>query len=415
MKELEVIIIGAGISGLSAAIYLHRQGFKVKLLEAEDRPGGRVKTDLKDGFRLDRGFQVLLTEYPEAKALLDYPSLELQTFVPGALILSSKGKYTIGDPIRHPKALWSTLTAPVSTLGDKWNILRLRKKLQSQSLDQIFSGQEIPSSQALHEYGMSSRIIQYFFKPFLGGIFLENDLRTSRRMFDFVYKMFSEGDTAVPRYGIEAIPQQLREQLPEDAITCDEKVSKIEGQKVFTEPGKTYESPAIILATQGKGIVENYMPQVKRGFQSVCNVYFQADKSPLKQGIIMLNAQPGNLVNNLVVMSEVSPNYAPPGKALISVSLNEIPDMDSQSLSARIRNELSQLLGDEAFAWKLIDIYPIVYALPSQVNVRDHAPESQLRLREGLYVCGDHLLNSSLNAAMKSGRLVAELIGRDYA
>ena len=172
MKE-DVIIIGAGLSGLSAAIYLHRQGRKVLVLEASDRAGGRVKTDVYDGFILDRGFQVLLTAYPDAKSLLNYKDLQLKKMLPGATVLYDGGTFEIADPLRRPAALLNTLFAPVGTLKDKINTLWLKNKLQKMTVDEIFAQPEQSTHKQLLDYGFSQKMIQRFYAPFLSGIFLE--------------------------------------------------------------------------------------------------------------------------------------------------------------------------------------------------------------------------------------------------
>ena len=179
MKE-DVIIVGAGIAGLTAAVHLHRAGRKVLILEASDRAGGRIKTDLHEGFLLDRGFQVLLTAYPETKSLLNYSTLNLKKMLPGATVLYDGGQFEIADPFRRPSAALATLFAPVGTLKDKINTLWLKNRLQKLSIDAIFEQPEQTTSKQLIEYGFSPKMIEHFYAPFMSGIFLENKLDTSR-------------------------------------------------------------------------------------------------------------------------------------------------------------------------------------------------------------------------------------------
>lgn len=137
-----ITIIGGGISGLTAAVYLHQKNYKVQILEATERVGGRIKTDCIDGFKLDRGFQVLLTDYPETKALLDYNKLNLKRFLPGATILYDGGQFDIADPFRRPSALFSTLFAPVGSLKDKFKTFLVKNKLIRISNSDIFKQAE---------------------------------------------------------------------------------------------------------------------------------------------------------------------------------------------------------------------------------------------------------------------------------
>lgn len=413
MKETDVLIIGAGLAGLSAAIHLQRKKLKVQILEADQRVGGRLKTDLVEGFRLDRGFQVLLTGYPEAQKILDYDALNLQLFRAGSLVLWEGGKFEIGDPFRNPLSLFSTMLSPSGTLTDKLRILWLRNMLSKEPIEQLFERPELPTYQVLPEYGFSPKIINLFFRPFFSGIFLENDLISSRRMFDFVFKMFAEGDTAVPALGMEEIPKQLLTKLEPGTVLLHKKVKSIDSGKVTTEEGEEFTAKAILIATAAPDLASGYLKAKTLKKQSVTCVYFQTHKTPFKKPMVILNAWKDHFVNNLCVMSEVSPYYAPQGKSLISVSFNGLSELSDSDLSAKIRNELSVWFGDDVYAWRMLKKYPIVYALPNQASVVDHISADQIRKQEGIYLAGDYLLNGSIHGALKSGRLAAMLIAQD--
>jgi phytoene dehydrogenase-like protein len=406
-----ITIIGAGISGLTAAVYLHQKGHKVQIIEASDRAGGRIKTDLMDGFRLDRGFQVLLTEYPETKALLDYKKLNLKRFLPGATVLYDGGQFEIADPLRRPTATFATAFAPVGSLKDKINTFFLKNKLVKISILNIFKQPEIETIAQLKNYGFSLKMINRFYKPFFSGIFLENDLKTSSNMFDFVMKMFSEGDAAIPELGMEEIPKQLVAMLPENSIKYNTKVTTIENNKIIFENGSTLEADKIIIATEAIGLARAYISKEKQNFHQVTNVYFEAKIAPTKKAVVVLNAATNKKwANNLTVLSNISNQYAPEGKVLISVSCNGIPTIDDATLAENMKTELKQWYGNQVADWKLLKTYRIKYALPNQEKVANELHDSQIKINDNLFICGDHLLNGSINAAMKSGRLVAELI-----
>ena len=405
----DVIIIGAGLSGLSAAVHLDRQGRKVLILEASDRAGGRVKTDFIDGFTLDRGFQVLLTAYPEAKQLLNYKDLQLQKMLPGATVLYDGGTFEIADPIRRPMALFSTLFAPVGTIRDKVNTLWLKNKLQKMSVKEIFAQPEQSTLQQLSDYGFSQKMIQRFYKPFLSGIFLEDNLTTSNRMFDFVMKMFSEGDVVVPAFGMEEIPKQLVALLPKSSILYHKKASGISGNSVTLEDGTVFEANKILIATNANEFTKQFVPDQKTSAQKVTNVYFEAPIAPTKKAIVILNASANKKwVNNLTVLSNVSAAYAPVGKVLLSVSYNGITPVKDLTLAENMKNELKQWYGEQVHNWKMIQTYRIDYALPIQDSVKNELSVSEIKISDTLFICGDHLLNGSINAAFKTGRLVAE-------
>lgn len=406
-----VTIIGAGISGLTAAVYLHQQGINVQILEASDRVGGRIKTDKIDGFLLDRGFQVLLTEYPECKKLLDYEKLKLKYFLPGAMVFHDKGWFEIADPVRIPSLLFKTVFAPVGSIKDKINTFLLKNKLLKISQKNIFLQPEISTLEKLKKYGFSQKMIDLFYKPFFAGIFLENELDTSSNMFDFVMKMFSEGSAAIPQLGMEEIPKQLAAMLPENSIIFNQKVVSLENNIITCENGTQYPTEKTIIATDAIGFAKNYLPQQKQLSQKVTNVYFSAEISPIKKSVVVLNAcTQKKWVNNLTVMSEVSESYAPKGKALIAISCNGIFDISDEELIENIKTELKPHFGKVVETWQLIKSYKIPYALPNQQTVKDELQVSDFKLNENLFICGDFLLNGSINAAMKTGRIIAEYI-----
>lgn len=407
----KITIIGAGISGLTAAVYLHKKGFNIQILEASERAGGRIKTDIVNGFRLDQGFQVLLTEYPEVKSLLDYEKLKLKKFLPGATVLYDKGQFELADPFRRPSLLFATLFAPVGTLKDKINTFFLKNKLVNISLSNLFKQPEIETLHKLKDYGFSEKMMNRFYKPFFSGIFLENDLKTSSNMFDFVMKMFSDGDAAIPELGMEEIPKQLVQMLPPESITYNHKVNAIENNTIICENGIKFSSDKIIIATEAIGFASNYVSKSKQKFHQVTNIYFETKVAPTDKAVVILNAATDKKwVNNLTVLSNVSEKYAPKGKVLISVSLNGISNDNDTTLAQNMKNELKKWFGNQTEDWVFLKCYRINYALPNQNNVSNELDISQFKINENLFICGDHLLNGSINGAMKTGRLVAEFI-----
>ena len=366
-----------------------------------------------DGFRLDHGFQVLLTAYPEAKRLLDYEALDLQRFLPGALLLLEGGQQRrIGDPMRDWSSLWPTLQAPLGGWSQKMKMLQLRRRLKQTSVDHIFAAPEQTTATTLaQEYQMGNTIQDRFFAPFYSGIFLEKDLRTSRRMFDFTFKMFSEGYATIPRLGMEEIPKQLVAQLDEKQIITGQKVTRIEGQQVHTEQGTIYESPNIILATEANQLVAQHAPQSQLAHVPTTHIHFVSDKNPIARPLIALNTHTDRLVNNICVISQVSADYASNGQHLISLTVFPQTSTAGDKLIQTVRTELRQWWGAQVDQWQHLHTRTIPYALPDQQQVRNDISPADMQVREGLFICGDHLLNGSINAAMKSGRLVAEVIG----
>ncbi|WP_179416133.1 NAD(P)/FAD-dependent oxidoreductase [Mucilaginibacter sp. E4BP6] len=407
-KNAEVIIIGAGLAGLTAAKILKAAGRSVLLLEASDGVGGRVRTDEVDGCLLDRGFQVFLTAYPEASELLDYEALELCKFDPGALILTRDGITKMGDPIRQPASLVSTLFSSAATLADKMRMIRLKLRLSGKGMEEIFSDPEISTAEYLKNEGFSDTIMSRFFRPFLTGIFLEDQLTTSSRMFEFVFKMFSEGDAAVPAKGMGMIPKQLAECLSNGEILFHQNVSAVAGGIVSTADGHTYEADIVLVAADPWRSPLRYGDAVIN-YHSVSNMYFIAERRPFEQPLIALNMLPGKLVNNIAVMDRISPAYSSKGKSLISLSLIGDHAADQLELQSNVINEL-KFWYPEAISWKHLKTYHIDYALPNDDQVTNEPDHTTIRVTSQCFICGDYLMNGSINAAMKSGRLAAEAI-----
>jgi phytoene dehydrogenase-like protein len=409
----DVIIIGAGIAGLTAANYLEEQGFSPLVIESTSRVGGRVKTDVRDGYRMDRGFQVFLPAYPEAKKLLDYEALDLKYFSPGAKILMEDGGIeTISDPLQEWKTVFTTAFSRVGSLKDKLKVYELKKAVEKKTVAKIFGQQPKSTRKFLREFGFSEEMIELFFQPFFAGIFLEKALNTSSNMFEFVFKMFAEQNAAVPARGMSEIPVQLKSKLHQTTFHFDERVTHIEGNTVFTNKHQEYKANAILIATEATGLIKQYKPEVNTNFQGTTCLYFSADTLHEFKKYVILNSSKSRIINNIAVMSNVSSDYAPKGKHLIACCTVGLSTDGNEDLIFEVKEELKPWFGESVAQWHHLKTYHIPFALSQQLNVELELNPKALQIREGLYCCGDHLLNSSLNAAMKTGRIAAELIGK---
>ena len=403
MSMSNPIIIGAGISGLVAAIELEKAGFTPLILEATDCIGGRLKSDLESELPLDHGFQVLLTDYPEAQKYLDFDSLDLIPFKPGSVIFKNGKQQKIGDPRRDISFLWSTLTSSIGTFNDKLRILKLSKKLKKKSIEDIFLTPEISTLDYLRGLGFSNMIIENFFQPFFAGIFLEEELETSSRMFEFVYKMFGTGYATIPRNGIQAIPKQLANQLSKSTFRFNALVTQIENKTVHLDNGEKLVADQIIIATDSSSILPtDKKTNVK--WKSCYNIYLETENSVFNQPIIGLLPNKKLLVNNFHFMSDVFGG----NKEILSVTVVKSHTLSESEMVQKVKNELDQYCNIKTKA--LIKLFHIKKALPDLNQLKYEPYIEDLVISDAVYCCGDHLANGSLNAAMASGRLVAEQI-----
>jgi phytoene dehydrogenase-like protein len=394
------------MAGLTCAHYLRQAGVPVQVLEASDAVGGRVRTDRVEGFQLDRGFQILLTAYPEAKRLLDYPALRLGAFRSGAVVRCANGFEEVADPRRALSGIFKTLKAPIGSLADKMRVLKLIADVKSvATASDFFKQPDQDSLTFLREYGWSDRMINSFFRPFFGGIFLEDNLITSSNFLRFVFRQFYEGEAALPAAGMQAIPEQLAAALPAGSVRLNTPVAGMEGTSVRLASGEAIRARQVVLATDARAADHLLGTSSSRSFNTTTCTYFAADRSPLPRKMLILNPDVNSVVHHIGILSDVTPTYAPEGKTLISVS-SQGPGQAEVS-EEKIRLVLKEWFGEEVLQWRYLRAYRVKDAL---VRYGAGSRPEELRLREGLYRCGDYTAYPSLNAAMQTGREVAHLI-----
>jgi len=402
-QDYKIHIIGGGISGLIAATVLEQNGFFPVIIEATDRVGGRVKTDVISGYQLDHGFQVLLTAYPAAQKYLDFESLELQEFLPGASIFKNGKQSIIGDPLRDPSLLFSTLFAEMGTFADKVKILKLNIRLKKKSLSDIFADKEQSTQSYLMDLGFSLKMINGFFKPFFSGIFLENKLETSSRMFEFVYKMFGEGLATLPKAGIEAIPKQLLQNLKQTTLKYNTKVIAVDKGEIQLENTEKLESHFTIITANASHLMPHVINQATP-WKSCDTLYFETEKRVIKKPLIGLIPEHGALINNIFYHTSLETTIKA-GKELLSVNIVDNQNLSADILIERVKEELKVHCG--IGSCKFIKHYNIPMALPNLTNLKYDMLPSETQISTGIFLAGDTQLNGSLNAAMISGEKAA--------
>jgi len=416
---MKVIVVGAGLAGLTCAKVLSENGAEVQVFEASDGVGGRVRTDERDGFLLDRGFQVYFTAYPASSRHLDHGALDLRTFDPGAVVCRGRERDVLADPLRDPRSLVSSLLSEVAGLGDKLLTLRLAANAAPGVVEAAGdwggdSGRDGSSEEYLRRAGFSERFIDGFFRPFYGGILLDRSLSTSAKVLRFTFRMLATGKTAVPAGGMAGIPRQLASRLPEDAVRLDTPVEELvragDGVAGVRTARGEHEAAAVVVAAEGPEAARLAGADVPReGLAQTC-VYYSCAPGSLGGKKIMLNAEDGGFLNNVVEVSQVAPGYAPEGRGLVSaVALGagslELSDGETYRRGA-----------EDITRWAPeADLSPLaVYRIPfaqfaQPPGVHAGLPGNGTRT-PGLYLAGEYTQDSSINGSMLSGERAAESV-----
>ncbi len=435
------IVIGAGVAGLVAAIDLHRAGQRVLVLEAAPEVGGRVRTTVQDGFRLDHGFQVLFTAYPVLNQYLDHGALKLQPFQPAARIVRDGNRTAlVGDALNDFSLLVPSLTGGAVPIADLLRMLRLRQFARGLTVDECFAAEHatVSTRDFLSARGFSKQTIDGFFAPFYGGILLDRTLTTRASVLLFTFKMLSEGKTAVPEAGMGAVPAQMAQLLPADAIRCNARVRALRVENgracgVTLDDGAVVEASDVVLATDlitAHALTESIGAQLNEPRQVLgCStVYYSAPTALLPGRALWLNARRGATVSHAITLTEVAAHYAPRGQHLIAATvLGAAATHDDQTLDAAVRHDLAAMAPAAAIAAATagtagtVDPVSAVNALTriaiwrvplSQyaqpvVNTFTATPHSARTSVHGLWRASETAHSSSLDGAARGGQLAA--------
>ncbi|MEM6365719.1 MAG: NAD(P)/FAD-dependent oxidoreductase [Planctomycetota bacterium] len=417
-SQADVAVIGAGLAGLTCAKRLVSRGKSVALLEATDRVGGRVRTDQIDGLQLDHGFQVLLTGYPACREMLDYDALRLQPFEPGALVRRNDAFSCLSDPWRRPSKALATALSSVGTLGDKLRIAKARRISNRGSLSELYQRPTKPTLETLRDIGFSEPMIDEFFRPFLGGVFLDESLSTSSRMFEFVFRMFAAGDIAIPADGMAAIPRQLADSLPRGTIRLSDSVSSIQFEQssncITLSSGQTVQAQQIVVATESNAASRLLnLPELETQWSDTTTMYFVAPRSPQQSRMLMLRGDDDGPIQTAVVLSDVAPQYASRDRALISVGISDdCVSLETEKLETQVIDQAKRWYGDQVEDWQLVQTYRVPYGLPKTdldpVVLPIRGDLLAPHLGPNVFLCGDHRETPSIQGAMNSGIRVAD-------
>ena len=414
VSAVAVVVVGAGLSGLAAARYLTARGVEVTVLEASDGVGGRVRTDVVDGFRFDRGFQLYNPAYPEGARVLDHEALDLRPFIAGARIVVSRGGRRrverVADPRRQPSwalpSLLAHIGSPLSTA--RFGAYAVSRAVRS--VESLLRDPDVTTEEALRRAGADRSLMERVLRPFLSGVFLESELSTSRRFLDVVLKSFIQGTPGVPALGMARIPEQLAAGLD---VRLGHRVASASARTVDVAGGDTHPADAVIVATDpasAAGLIADIPAPAAR---SVTTWYYRPTCAPEDladgQAVLVLDGDRRGPLVNTVVLTHAAPDYAPVGSTLISASALGV--WDTPEHEQAVREHLGWLYDVPTRDWELLASYPIPYALPAMpVPFELQRP---VRAAGGLYVAGDHRDTSSIQGALVSGRRAAQALLTD--
>ncbi|AKU06930.1 NAD(P)/FAD-dependent oxidoreductase [Haloferax gibbonsii] len=425
MDDSHIAVVGAGLAGLVAARHLAADGADVTVVERRDDVGGRVRTRTKDGFTLDRGFQVLFTDYPAVRRELDLDALDLRRFTPGATICRPSRRAVLSDPFRDIGSLFESVRNPEVTTSDKLRTLALRQDVSTRDEEGIFASADRSIRSYLRDWGFSEDYIEHFVAPFYGGITLDRSLSSSKRVFEYTFKMLSTGSTAVPAAGMQAVPEQLADAARDEGATVrlGERVESVESDgdgAVVTTGRESLEADAVVVATDPKearrltGV--GSIPTEAHG--CVTQYYTLPSGSGLDAGKrIMLNA-PSPDPNTVVPLSTVAPEYAPPGAELLNATFlgAAAQDNSEEELFEKTRRTLEAWYPDRYF--DDLELLHTDYISFAQFAQPPGVHESLPNTRDApgrAYLAGDYTAWSSIQGAMRSGKEAADAVRDDLS
>jgi phytoene dehydrogenase-like protein len=401
----DVVVVGAGLAGLTCARELERGGLDVVVLEKSDAVGGRVRTDLVDGFRCDRGFQLINPAYPALQQLVDVEALDLRSFAAGAALAGPNGFAIVADPRRSPGYLPQVMRSGYIRPGE---IARLGAwaKPSLGSVRKLLEQPDEPLAASLDSAGVRGKIRDEIFEPFFTGVLAEDRGETSTKFARLLVRSFALGTPGVPALGMSALPEQIAADLEGEVVLGAEVVSverRRGGWQVVTDGGR-YAARAVVVATD-PAVATGLTGVDSAGMKGLVTHWYAVDEAPTDLDLLVLDPTRSGPVVNTAVMSNVAPDYAPEGRHLVQATTLAQGTVPTEG---EVRQQLSRIYRASTEHWELVVTHEISHALPHQrpgVSIRQ-----AVELGDGLFVAGDHRDTASIQGALVSGRRTAAAV-----
>jgi len=380
------VVIGAGLAGMSAAVYLQKAGREVVVLEAAERAGGRVQSDQIDGFTCDRGFQLINARYPELVALDVLSELDFRFADRAINVAIDDRSHRLGDPRRYLLSAFDVAT------GSIFEKLALVKALSGKPKS------ELSIDEYLVAVGLG-KTFERVLRPFLKGVYLTELSNIAAPAGLEIIKTFISGRPGLPSRGVGALSGAMATRISD--LRLGVAVNSIKAGLVNTSAGEIHTSE-IIVATDSTTAAQLLELGSVPKLAGCTTWYHSAASAPLKHGQLIVDGQNRGAVINTLVISNFIPAYASTGKNLISSTT------DTGITESEVRRHLSTIYGCDNRDWELVAKYEIPAALP--IGATGITQPIQSRIREGIYLAGDAQVSPSQNGALKSGRLAATAV-----
>ena len=404
----DVVVVGAGLAGLTAARSLAAHGLDVLLVEREESVGGRVRTDRVGGLLVDRGFQLLNPAYPQLRRHVDLAALDLQPFDAGLVVARGGRRHALADHRRAPRLALASLTAPVGSPAEKAAFVAWAARAAYGPVSRIVDGPDEPYGAALHRARVTGRLRRSVVEPFLAGVLAEDGCESSRRFVELLVRSFVRGTPSLPAQGMQALPEQLAEGVVAGCLHLGTTVRRVTGTTVVTDAG-TVTARAVVVAADPRTAAEltGTPPVPMRGLTTFYHLADYSPAPPAHARLLHVDGDRRGPVVNSAVVSAVAPSYAAGrGGALVATTVLGV--RDDPGTEQAVRAQLRVLYGADPRPWELVATRAVPEALPAMLPPLDL--RRPVDLGDGLFVAGDHRDTASIQGAMASGSRTAAAV-----